>query len=667
MTEYAPRRARDPLWEAGAPLLAEASAPAAARPRFLLALAQIQLFALAVGAGEFVVRLAGGTIWTRLVDVLVAKGALCAVAWLATAFAFLTRPRDGRSLFRRTVLPLLLTGSFLFWLQRMAWRPSDHAVPAVLWLAVTAVLIVAPFVLSRLRPTVLAILTPLLVFAYQVGVGDVNVHTPAASLREVLPIGAAALATSLLILALIRLARPVRPSLVLGAGALLALAGVVSLLAYSHRSFVEMEERPAPYRGGATAGQPNLVLVVMDTLRADRIAPNGYTVRETTPSLNRLAGMAQRYSAAYAASSWTVPSVATMFTGERPDQHGLSVFGQPLPNRLLLAELLARRGYYTIGVTANQLIDHRGGFTRGFNRFATLSRLASQHGPSHAFWTDGIQALQYLQARKLLPRFLYDWGLKARAGDAVDTALREIEQSPKDAPLFVYLHVIDPHSLCDAPHDSRSAHWPVADADYRFDAAWSLEYDREIRYMDAQLGRFLDAASRRLDPARTIVAVVADHGEELGESGLRGHGANLHDAVLKVPLIIRLPGQPAGVEPRAFSLDQLRTALLHAVDPELPAPALGWPLLAHLVPPGEERRTMRSAQDGAWKYVATYDAGEMTEEALYRLPDEQTNRIASHRALGERLRAHLPPVPRVANPKLSPEAIEKLRSLSYIH
>jgi arylsulfatase A-like enzyme len=666
VTEYAPRRAREPLSDAGAPVLAEASAPTVERPRFLLALAHIQLFALAVGVGEFVVRLAGGTIWTRLIDLLVAKGALCAFAWLATALALLTRPRNGRSLFRRTLLPLLLTGAFLFWLQRMAWRPSDHEVPAVLWLAVTALLIAVPFVLSRLRPAVLAILAPLLTFAYQVGVGDVNIHTPAASLREVLPMGAAALATSLLLVALVRLGRPVRPALVFGAGALLALAGVVSLLAYSHRSFVEME-KPAPYRGGAASTQPNLILVVMDTLRADRIAPNGYTIRETTPSLNRLAGTGQRYGAAYAASSWTVPSVATMFTGERPDQHGLSVFGQPLPNRLLLAELLARRGYYTIGVTANQLIDRRGGFTRGFNRFATLSRLASQHGASHAFWTDGVQALQYLQARKLLPRFMYDWGLKARAGDAVDTALREIEQAPKDAPLFVYLHVIDPHSLCDAPHDAYSARWPVAGADHRFDAAWSLEYDREIRYMDTQLGRFLDSVAKRLDPARTIVAVVADHGEELGESGLRGHGANLHDAVLKVPLIIRVPGQPAGVEPRAFSLDQLRPALLHAVDPELPAPTLGWPLLAHLVPPGEERRMLGSVQDGSWKYVATYNAGELKEEALYRLPDEQTNRIATHRALAERLRGHLPPVPRVANPKLSPEAIEKLRSLSYIH
>jgi arylsulfatase A-like enzyme len=227
--------------------------------------------------------------------------------------------------------------------------------------------------------------------------------------------------------------------------------------------------------------------------------------------------------------------------------------------------------------------------------------------------------------------------------------------------------MVDPHSMCDPPFDPLTAQWSAVAADRGFDPAWSLEYDREIRYMDTELGRLFRHLAPRLDPSRTIMAVVADHGEELGDSGVRGHSTNLHNAVVRVPLIIRYPDQQAAVESRPFSLQQLRSTLLHAVDPNLPAPLFGWPLAAHVVPPGEGHRTMRSLQQGSWKYVATYESERLAEEALYRLPDEQTNRIASYRSLASELRAQLPDVPMQANPKLTPEAIEKLRSLSYIH
>lgn len=279
---------------------------------------------------------------------------------------------------------------------------------------------------------------------------------------------------------------------------------------------------------------PNLFIVLVDTLRADRVDASGET-RSLTPVLDSLADTSYVFHNAYSTSSWTSPAVASLFTSRYPSQHGVLDFDSALPAaEVTLAEILKQRGYQSGGFSSNLLIGDSRGFQQGFQFFRTQG-LRTINGMANAerTFSTGKRAL--------------DW----------------IDGLPKDsgAPIFVYLHVIDPHAPY-APDSNAMGRvfgkrpWPNVD---RVNAVMKTHitneipeetrrevqelYDAEVSSMDTGLGHFFSELAARNLLQNSVVIVTSDHGEELWDHDMFGHHHSLHEEVLRVPVLIRLPGQ----------------------------------------------------------------------------------------------------------------------------
>ena len=358
---------------------------------------------------------------------------------------------------------------------------------------------------------------------------------------------------------------------------------------------------------------PDVFIVVVDALRADRLG------RGLTPCLDELATRGLRFANAYAASAWTRPSVASLFTGQLPSRHGIASFTAVLPeSQVTLAEMLAASGYRTAGFSANPLVDSRNGSAQGFTHFENVG--------------DGDPDPD---AKIHAPRVF------ARVLAWLDTL-----SEPVTAPVAVYLHLMDVHGPYrpPEPHRSRIA-GPVATVeateplvrrareanrdrilrgDDRALAAITdrdaglLEalYDGEVAGVDAALRDFIAALRERERLAHALVVVTADHGEEFHDHGDLTHGLALYDEVVHVPLLLWQTDVPrTGVVADAVSLRDLAATLLDlvglppaptfdgasfatmpgtVVDPTAPRPfAPGHSILAELPPDLDSPRDMR--------------------------------------------------------------------------
>jgi arylsulfatase A-like enzyme len=286
-------------------------------------------------------------------------------------------------------------------------------------------------------------------------------------------------------------------------------------------------------------------------------------------------GFAQRATTfldAYSTSAWTSPAVASLFTSRMPAQHGIELYESVLADEeLTLAERLAERGYLTGGFSANWLIRAQLGYAQGFDRFENVRA----HGP----------------------------GVRASSERAVLTAGRGVawlDEAAADRPFFLYLHLMDPHTPYVPPRPALEHVFGAGaqpDVERANDAVWEEQpppeptratvaklYDAEVHSLDTALGIFLTVLERagRLDHA--LVIVVADHGEELWERGLHGHGHTLHDELIRVPLLVRVPGQQRARRSAApVSLIDLAPTVLEAVGAPVPERMAGrslWPLLS---------------------------------------------------------------------------------------
>lgn len=287
---------------------------------------------------------------------------------------------------------------------------------------------------------------------------------------------------------------------------------------------------------------PNLVVIVVDTLRADHLGCYGYG-RPTSPNIDRFAADAVLFENAFAQSSWTAPSVASFFTSLYPSAHGVTTFVSTLPASVpTMAEVLQRQGFKTTGLSANfvQVVAQKG-FGRGFDTFAEL------HRPAAA----GEDA-------EFIGRVAAD------ARTVTNRAIEEVSRS-RHSRFLLYVHYMDPHSTYAPPEPYRSrflrpydgpftggteqlkrvmqGELPIDDADL---GRLIDLYDAEIAYVDAEVGRFFEEL-RRLDLFDdTVIAILSDHGEEFGEHGGVFHGVTLYDEMTHVPLVVRLPGGKHG-------------------------------------------------------------------------------------------------------------------------
>lgn len=243
-----------------------------------------------------------------------------------------------------------------------------------------------------------------------------------------------------------------------------------------------------------TAPSPNLVFVLLDTLRADALAAWGGDP-EQMPRLNELLEGSYRFTDVWANSSWTRPSMVSFFTGLLPEEHGARDIGHEIPRSLvLLPEVLQERGYATAAFLTNvAALGEITGFDQGFDRF-------------------------------------HEFGLApyARAEDVGRTVERWLEtpEAPREG-LFLYVHYLDPHE----PYLAGGEPTHKSPAQYR-DA-----YRRELTYLDEHLMSLIDTLRQELTGS-TVFLIASDHGEEFGEHELYGHGQSLYGELIDVPVAL---------------------------------------------------------------------------------------------------------------------------------
>jgi arylsulfatase A-like enzyme/Tfp pilus assembly protein PilF len=293
------------------------------------------------------------------------------------------------------------------------------------------------------------------------------------------------------------------------------------------------------------AGRPNVVLITLDTVRADRMGFLGST-RGLTPALDALARESVVFTRAYAQAPVTTVSHATILSGTYPLFHGVTDFGVPLESSVpFIPELLHQLGYAAGAFVGSLILDARNGtapgFDRGFDVYDAGFRLRR---PSE----DRYQTIE-------------------RRGDqVVSRALDWIRGLPPGKPFFAWIHLFDAHD----PYD------PPAELKARFAAA---PYDGEVAGVDRQVGRLVAALKASGAFADTVVVAVADHGEALGEHGESTHGVFLYDETLRVPLLVRGPGvKPARITSRVRLAD-IAPTVLELAQVQVPAAMQGTSLL----------------------------------------------------------------------------------------
>jgi len=421
--------------------------------------------------------------------------------------------------------------------------------------------------------------------------------------------------------------------------------------------------------------RPSLLLVVFDTTRYDHTSLAGYA-RDTTPRLAALAREGARFDLAYAPTSTTGPSHATLFTGLSPLRHGVAKNGVPLDASFeTLAETLAAAGWRTAGFASSFVVSRRFGFDQGFATYDDRFERATSTF-TEAFW----------EGERVLEPF------DRRAGATTDRALSWLEGNAGRGPLFAFVHYFDPHAPY-VPPDGYAGRFAPAGADGL--ARDVARYDEEIAFADAELGRLLDALERLGLASNTIVVVTADHGEGLMDHGHLEHGVHIYEEQVRVPLVVRWPGRVAArrvgepveladVRPTVLAL--LGLPAEEGADGRSLARALldGEPLDAerpiHLYRrhfAGERRAgTLVKGEQlgvrvGRWKLI---DAPEEGTRELFDLeadPRERENRLAAQPDVAATLLARLDARRRerageaVAPLDVSPGERERLRALGY--
>jgi arylsulfatase A-like enzyme len=301
--------------------------------------------------------------------------------------------------------------------------------------------------------------------------------------------------------------------------------------------------------------RPNIVLITMDTVRADHLSIYGYR-RDTTPNLARLAEKGVLFENAISASSWTLPSLAAVYTGLLPHQSGANAFRPLNPGWKTIESVLGHQGYATAGFNANYYYGESGwGLGGGFGKYDD-DRTTLLYNLSRTLV--GRAAVQPLY-QKLVR---YDAFYRRNAADLNSEIFGWLRHRPVK-PFYVYINYFDAHS----------PYVPPATYDHRFGTLpesvvrrWGVKggfrpsrsvpagdrqalingYDNSLAYLDAQIGQLVHAMESAPGGRNTIILITADHGEAFGEHGAYQHGNDLHREEIHVPLIVYGAGIPGG-------------------------------------------------------------------------------------------------------------------------
>ena len=423
----------------------------------------------------------------------------------------------------------------------------------------------------------------------------------------------------------------------------------------------------------APAGAPDVVLILIDTLRRDHLSGEGYDVL-TTPAMDGLARAGARFPDFTSQSCYTKPAVASLLTSRYPSAHRVGHLRTVLAEeQLTLTEMFHAAGWRTAMFCSNTIVGPEFGFAQGAELFRTLeSELVPKTKLGYALFRLTESGRDIGPARALA------WFLSAverrvagrRGAEVLGLSageilrdFREWRDSVGGDPVFAYLHVMEPHAPYVPPDPERSRfghdgelvaeHPPTVGLFLPFSRADSVSgdrreglvraYDAEIAALDRILGGFFAEIAASDRP--TLIAVTSDHGEEFYEHGGWGHGQSLHRELLEVPLVLAGPGVPIGVEVLyPAQLVDIAPTLLDLTGTPVPPGLAGRSLVPDLLaaasgtrvdPVGEGRERLaeivygeaywaRALQSGRWKLIVSHLGGEEAVR-LYDLvedPDE---------------------------------------------
>lgn len=333
----------------------------------------------------------------------------------------------------------------------------------------------------------------------------------------------------------------------------------------------------------AKPGSPNILLVVLDTLRADHLSAYGYE-RETTPNIDRLAKEGVLFEHAYSNSSWTVPSHASLFTGQPVFKHqadGDNPLDETYPT---LAEELAKSGYRTAGFVANTYwAGRKSGFSRGFIHYQDYFSSASDMFSRTVY---GRLAREYL-----LPILGYNNVMGRKSAEDVNGEFFRWLNDTNTQPFFAFLNYMDVHDPYIPPpgyktvfsNDTKSGELVnFVQNEFFINEELNAQevkgaidaYDSSLLYLDSQIGALLDELENRGLAENTWIIIVSDHGESFGEKRLWGHGNSLYLEVLHVPMIWWYPKKFTGDRrvTEAVGLNSLPATIQTVVNEGSPEP-----------------------------------------------------------------------------------------------
>jgi arylsulfatase A-like enzyme/Flp pilus assembly protein TadD len=400
----------------------------------------------------------------------------------------------------------------------------------------------------------------------------------------------------------------------------------------------------------AANSAPNVVVITIDTLRADHLGCYGYKQIQT-PNLDALAAAGTRFSRAYTPVPVTLPSHSVIFTGTYPMLNGMHDFSgnQLSPNQPTLAAILKEQGYTTGAVIGSGVLDSRFGLNRGFDFYY-------DHFDFNRMQESNLDEME-------------------RPGNVVaDVALDWLGQNYQKQ-FFLWMHLYDPHYPYNPPA-------PYSE-EYK-----AHPYDGEIAFADAQVGRLIRFLKDKGLYQNTLIVLSGDHGESLGEHGEKTHGFFIYNATLHVPLIFHLPaGNSARAVSEIVSLADILPTVLQILKVDIPPLVQGRSLLPLMDTgkPGEARslyaETFLPRLHFNWSELRgvetqNYHFIDAPKPELYDLmkdPGETQNLVAEKKAVGEEMRSKLGALIRqyssgqelAEKTGLDPSLMERLKSLGY--
>ena len=403
---------------------------------------------------------------------------------------------------------------------------------------------------------------------------------------------------------------------------------------------------------GVRRDQLNIVVITLDTTRADHIGAYGSTLVKT-PAFDRLASGGTRFAQAMSSAPLTLPAHSSMFTGSFPPEHGVRDNGGFFlnPEQTTIAELLKEQGFATGGFIAAFVLDGKWGVNQGFDEYFDDFDISERRGRSLG-------------------------NIQRPGNEVVDKALPWID-SVKDRRFFAWIHLYDPHTPYDPPEPFKT--------EYK-----GHPYRGEVAFTDAQVGRVISFLEERGLLEKTVVAVLGDHGESLGDHGEESHGFFVYESVTHVPFIVHAPFSKTGarvVEDPVRIVD-LTPTLLDLAGVAVPAGLSGKSLVPLMTGATVElglegyAEAMYPLHHFGWSDLRALRAGrykliDAPTPELFDIesdPKETTNIFEARRAVGDGMVARLREIeaafdkaPTAAPAEdVDPEVRQRLAALGYV-